>query len=379
MRRNGWLLRVGATVLAAAGTGAVLAGPAEAALPTGVAGAYQSNGIFWYRATLAKAHNVVITRSGNTIVFDDVTPIKAGQNCKAVKGDKTKVRCTLSKVSWVSVDLGNKNDTLVNKTAVTSNVLGGAGNDKLTGGSGRDVFHGGAGNDTLAGGTGGDELYGEAGNDTLRGGSAYDYLLGGPGADTIHGGDGGDSAYGGSGNDVVFGENGNDQLWGESGTDKVYGGPGNDDLDERLAANGADLLDGGTGADLINYSGRQKPVRVDLGSTAAVNGEAGEKDTVRNGETAFGGFAGDVLIGNGERNVLNGNNGDDVIHGRGGDDSLDAGQGADRLYGEAGDDSLNGVDLDWTGANDLLDGGDNGSLGDIATPGAGDTAVNVER
>ncbi|WP_305785874.1 calcium-binding protein [Symbioplanes lichenis] len=383
MRRDGWMMRAGALVLASAGAGAVLAGPAEAAPATGVAGAYESNGIFWYRATLAKAHKVVITRSGNTITFDDVTPIKAGQNCKAVKGDKTRVRCTLTKVSWVSVSLGNKNDTLVNKTAVTSGVYGQAGNDTLTGGSGGDTFYGGAGNDTLAGGTGGDHLYGEAGNDTLRGGSAYDYLAGGPGADKIYGGDGGDTVLGGSGNDLLYGENGNDQLWGESGSDKVYGGAGDDNLDERLVANSADLLDGGAGShDLVNYSGRQQSVRVDLGSTGSVNGESGERDTVRNVEDAAGGFRGDILIGSGANNSLRGNGGDDLIHGRSGDDHLEGGLGSDQIFGEAGDDTLSGLDVDSSTVAqtpDLLDGGDNGTLGDLAYVGPGDTAVDIER
>jgi Ca2+-binding RTX toxin-like protein len=51
---------------------------------------------------------------------------------------------------------------------------------------------GGAGNDTLTGDGQGNILIGNGGNDTINGGSGRSLLIGGGGADTINGGSGGD-------------------------------------------------------------------------------------------------------------------------------------------------------------------------------------------
>ena len=56
-------------------------------------------------------------------------------------------------------------------------LTGGAGNDVLVGGKGKDVLIGGDGNDQLAGGLGADILIGGAGTDALDGGLANDLLI----------------------------------------------------------------------------------------------------------------------------------------------------------------------------------------------------------
>src|SRR5262249_54232815 len=60
-----------------------------------------------------------------------------------------------------------------------ANVLGGAGNDKLTGDANSNILLGGKGNDTLSGGAGRDLLLGGLGNDALNGGGDDDILIGG--------------------------------------------------------------------------------------------------------------------------------------------------------------------------------------------------------
>jgi len=68
------------------------------------------------------------------------------------------------------------------------NVIGGAGDDRITGSSASNVLRGDAGNDTLDGGAGRDSLFGEAGNDTLLGVDNFvDLLDGGSGTDTATG------------------------------------------------------------------------------------------------------------------------------------------------------------------------------------------------
>jgi Ca2+-binding RTX toxin-like protein len=87
-------------------------------------------------------------------------------------------------------------------------VLGGGGNDTITGDSRNNVLRGAAGADTLNGGDGDDTLNGEAGSDNLYGGIGSDTLIGGGGAGT----DAADVLVGGDGNDVLQGDTGNDTF-----------------------------------------------------------------------------------------------------------------------------------------------------------------------
>ena len=63
--------------------------------------------------------------------------------------------------------------------ALASEIYGGGGNDKLTGGGGTNLLLGGAGEDTLSGSAGRDVLIGGAGGDTLNGSTGDDLLIGG--------------------------------------------------------------------------------------------------------------------------------------------------------------------------------------------------------
>ena len=88
-----------------------------------------------YKAAKGKQNKVVVTRSGNTVTVDDKVAVKAGKGCKAVKGDKTKVRCTTKKApTRVRVYTYDRNDSIVNKTGLATTADGGTGNDSITGG-----------------------------------------------------------------------------------------------------------------------------------------------------------------------------------------------------------------------------------------------------
>lgn len=73
-------------------------------------------------------------------------------------------------------DTDNNYSTFMNNTNL---VLGGAGNDTMSGWEFSDVYAGGAGNDTLSGGNGDDVLHGGSGNDTITGGAGVDVMRGG--------------------------------------------------------------------------------------------------------------------------------------------------------------------------------------------------------
>ncbi|GIF11268.1 calcium-binding protein [Actinoplanes teichomyceticus] len=316
MSTSAWLSRVGAIVLATAGAGVVSA-PAYAA-STGVASVKETSrsASVRFQAGSGRANRVVITRSGRTVTIDDRYPIRAGTGCRAVKRDKTKVRCTTAKApTFLSVGLGGRSDSLVNRTAIASGVSGGTGNDVITGGSGAD------------------ELYGDSGSDRLHGGSGRDRIDGGTGHDRIHGGTYGDHLQGGLGNDLIDGGSGNDHLAGDA-EDRGVGLSG---------PHGADILRGGAGRDTVTYATHDKPVTVDLDGAARDDGQAGEHDTVgADVEDIDGSPQDDTLTGNAAANRIAGNEGADTIRGGRGNDRLDGDHGADRLDGEAGDDTLIG-------------------------------------
>jgi len=102
---------------------------------------------------------------------------------------------------------------------------------------------GGSGNDDITGGAFNDEIFGEDGNDTIRAGS---------GSDTIWGGNGHDLINGNGGNDTVNGEAGDDVLYGGKDNDIFDGGIGNDTL---IGNKGNDFVEGGAGNDVVIFNG----------------------------------------------------------------------------------------------------------------------------
>ena len=121
-------------------------------------------------------------------------------------------------------------------------ITGGGGNDELS------VAANVAFPAVLLGGRGNDTLSGAAGNDKLDGGPGRDVLTGNAGNDTLFGRNGADSLTGGDGDDVLNGGGGRDTLSGEAGNDSVIGGPARD------------AITGGTGADV--FSGRDRDAEI---------------------------------------------------------------------------------------------------------------------
>lgn len=136
---------------------------------------------------------------------------------------------------------------------------------------------GGAGDDPLTGNDRNDTVIGSAGNDTLTGGSGADVLLGNTGNDVVLGNRGADTLFGGRNDDVVFGGVDDDALFGDDGADRLSGDPGND------------TLTGGAGADLFAFApGSGQDVIVDFdfaaGDRFAMSTGVGWTVTERSGE-----------------------------------------------------------------------------------------------
>ncbi len=263
-----------------------------------------------------------------------------------------------ARIATVTADLDGAADD--GETAEVDNVrpdveqlLGGVGNDTLTGNNSTNVLDGGPGDDQLDPGKGQ--------NDVMTGGDGVDTVtyatrtlpvtLDADGA--ADDGEAGDAGMIGTDVENITGGGGNDRLTGTAGVNLLNGGAGNDVLDGGL---GADLLIGGSGADTADYSSRSASVVADPDG-AADDGVAGELDTIETDvENLTGGSGDDELTGALGTNILAGGLGADVLDGAQGDDDLDGGDGSDDLTGGSGADLLRGG-----AGTDRLAGRDGGS------------------
>ncbi|MDH4319589.1 MAG: type I secretion C-terminal target domain-containing protein, partial [Desulfobulbaceae bacterium] len=174
----------------------------------------------------------------------------------------------------VTVDLGTgtgivsggdaQGDTISN----FDNVIGGSGDDTITGDSHDNIIEGGAGADKLDGGSDGNDTLsyahdthgvtvdlgtgivsgGDAQGDTISnfdnviGGSGNDHLTGDGQSNILSGGDGHDTLVGGGGNDTLIGGSDDDTLTGGTGADRFVVGDGNDTIVDYHKAEG-DVVD----------------------------------------------------------------------------------------------------------------------------------------
>lgn len=165
--------------------------------------------------------------------------------------------------------------------------------------------------------------------------------------------------YMGSDNDVVdnrggwiegsvFLDNGDDVVDNRNGTIEgtIYGGVGNDRL--IASAGEADIFDGGTGVDIVDYRhGTAAVVALDGSFDSA---GAAINDAFVGVEVIYGSRTGaDHLRGSQAANQLRGEGGADTLDGAGGADVLVGGRGADMLTGGLGNDTFAFQNLDQIG------------------------------
>jgi len=233
----------------------------------------------------------------------------------------------------------------------------------LDGGASNDVISGGFGKDHLIGGTTDD------GKDFLDGGSGADWIEGGAGNDALFGGDSADLLEGGVGDDWLFGNSFiNDVKWNWSLTpvatllaeamepnSTFYRAPDPTNMDyyHDTVDIAGDVLDGGAGSDFL-WGGS--------GNDYLDGGDDGDMLLGHDGDDLLlGDGGGDYLVGGNHNDLLFGGSGDDLLHGdetgvyggAPGNDILYGGSGADRLNGQYGDDILIGGTED-----DILYGGE---------------------
>jgi serralysin len=228
------------------------------------------------------------------------------------------------------------------------------GNNVLMGEDASEEFLGGDGNDVIMGDFGDDTLRGQADNDILFGDGGQDTVMGGDGNDEITGGsvDGvRDELFGGSGDDILRfsgedlydGDSGHDTfsatgmgyIWASGGVTVTYGAGGGIRMD--LEAGVAELR--GTGAATEDFY-LPGVLGIGRGDAEFVSIEAYEL-------TQFG----DYFSGDNSADTIRGLGGNDILEGRGGADEFFGGSGTDTVeYGSAG----TGVNVDLERGTGLI-------------------------
>ncbi|SFO11228.1 DUF4214 domain-containing protein [Sphingomonas sp. OK281] len=293
----------------------------------------------------------------------------AGSDTASFAGNTAGVTATLTGATDGTASVGGSQIAALRGI---ENLLGGDGNDILTGDANANIIEGGLGDDTLNGGAGSDTVSFSGTTGVTVDLTILTAQNTGVGNDTITGFE---NVRTGAGADTVTGDT-NDNIFFDGG--------------------GADTYAGGTGSDTIDYSIATSTVTVNLNTLTAQNtGIFGGSDTIREienltGAVAFansltggnttanrlvGGTVADFLVGGGLGDTLIGGTGNDVMFGdyvgnfntgataADGSDVLEGGSGNDTLVGGMGNDILRGGDGD-----DVLVGGiANGSAAGLST------------
>jgi Ca2+-binding RTX toxin-like protein len=259
-------------------------------------------------------------------------------------GNGTDTLGYLGAVAGVTVTLGAANvqttgsggEAAGDKIKNFENILGGDGNDKLTGNALNNRLFGILGNDTLNGAAGNDIISAGAGTDTVDGGAGDDLIEGGADADKITGNTGIDTvSYENATGAVTVNLLTNINKGNEAEGDKIFTVENvvSSAFDDTITGNALDnILEGGAGADTIAGSGKdiasyqssQTGVQIDLSIGSAAQTSTGDG----NGDRLNGILN---LLGSYNADKLTGDTNDNTIEGSGDADELDGGAGLDTL------------------------------------------------
>lgn len=200
------------------------------------------------------SNNQLVGKGGNDTLRGGagIDSLDGGQGSDTADfSDKTTaVAAALNGLNQITVTVGGAaEDRLVG----IENLIGGAGNDTLTGDVLANLINGGNGDDSLKGGAGADVLDGGAGSDTadysdktiavlvtLNGASRVIAKVGAANEDALSNIE---NLIGGSANDTLKGDTFNNRLSGGMGRDSLTGGLGSDQFVFNSALNGTTNLD----------------------------------------------------------------------------------------------------------------------------------------
>jgi Ca2+-binding RTX toxin-like protein len=337
-RRHARRLGLASAILPVALAAAALPGAAEAATLT------TSGSTIQYQAASGETNGLRVFKDPTgSVVLDDVVAITES-SASCAKLDATSVRCAIASPTIAAL-LGNQNDNVYTQNGVSMSVDAGSGDDSYLGGFAQGTsavtFHGNIGRDVA------DYRHATAAvavkkesfaNDGRPGdrdniSSDVENLVGSRFADTLEGSD-----------TLQF-----ERYDGQAGDDTMNGRGGPDIFQSGTVADGADSIEGGSGAstDTMSYEERTARVDVTVNFFDDDDGQAGERDTIRGIETLLGGKAGDGLAANGgslSPVTILGGLGIDRLSGTAAGDLLIGQQGADTIVAKGGDDTLGAAD-----------------------------------
>ena len=156
-------------------------------------------------------------------------------------------------------------------------------------------------------------------------------------------------AFGNGGQDAITGGTGNDWIWGSSadaanntGPDTFLGGAGDDVI---ISWSNNSFLDGGTGNDIIIYSG---PAPTATQAATLQGGDGNDQLWSLNGAVSYGGNGDDLLVGGG---YLDGGFGNDLLIATTNNTTAYGSVGDDTLYAQTG---VTGVTLNGGIGKDVI-------------------------
>jgi Ca2+-binding RTX toxin-like protein len=219
------------------------------------------------------------------------------------------------------------------------------------------------------------KVSGGSGSDTIdvRSISIKTTLDGGKGNDTLFGSDGADKLVAGGGSNVLSGGGGGDLLVAGLQADTLNGDEGNDRFIPDNTDSADDILSGGTGFDIADYSASTISVIAEVGGSPT---KKQANDVVASDVEQIMGsqFADKITAATSRPLAMFGQGGNDTLTGGSGNDTLDGGSGNDSLVGNGGKDHFKSKD----GKPDTLDGGSKVDVLDNADIVEGiDTITNI--
>jgi arylsulfatase A-like enzyme len=199
-----------------------------------IADAGGGHATLWYLAgpdghVLRVPQNIPVVKMA-TVVARNENDTSIGKAVQIVAHPNSAIEFEASERVAVHVRGSERDDVMLGPVYAGARFEGGAGDDRLQAQSSRrndyHAFYGGAGNDTLLGGQGRDTLDGGPGDDVIRGGDGFNTIFGGPGNDLINTGDRTSVIHTGSGRNSVVSGAGRDQFHVGPGENVITGGEG---------------------------------------------------------------------------------------------------------------------------------------------------------
>jgi Ca2+-binding RTX toxin-like protein len=302
----------------------------------------------------------------------------------------------LSDTSQQTVADGVLNLTLSTYDSGIENVIGGAGDDTLTGNSRDNILTGGAGSDTyvVTSTSGGSDTINESpGVDsdtldfsavtsavtvdlsstsaqtvftgqtiTLSNSTAIENVIGGSGNDTISGNSSDNYIDGGAGDNTISGGDGNDTLIAGNGGNTIYAGGGENTI---ALGDGGNSVTTGEGDNSISAGDGNNTITAGGGANTIAIGDGDNHITVGDGNNS-------VTVGDGANHVIGGDGDNEILAGNGGN-VIQLGNGSSYIDVGSGTNSItvgNGSNTIWAGLSSV-------GSGSIAV-GTGDNIITTE-